>query len=343
MRNHRSSARMLPLGLLASIVIVLGGGWIWGEVRYRAALQQPSPGQGGALSRVSIPSGTNLSDAARILLQAGAVKSADSFVRYVRSQGWETRLRAGEYAIPPGMVIPDVALRVTGQRSATVRITIPEGFTVRRIAELLESKGLTTVDAFLACVRQCPLQSPLLSYLPTPRNVEGFLFPETYQVDPATYSDQAFLTELLDQSWEVLSPYRQDWEKGRRKLYDIVTMASMIEREALSDEERPVIAGILWKRLDAGWFLGVDATTRYEKDDWQNPITARDLSADTPYNTRKNKGLPPTPIANPGERSIRAALYPEASPYWYYLHDAQGAIHYARTQTEHDTNRARYL
>lgn len=126
-------------------------------------------------------------------------------------------------------------------------------------------------------------------------------------------------------------------------MHDIITMASLIEEESRHDEERAIISGILWKRFDEGIGLYVDASNRYILDKPTAAITANDLNMDSPYNLRKYRGLPPGPIANPSIGSIRAALNPESSPYYYYLHGNDGRIHYAVTNDEHNVNRARYL
>jgi UPF0755 protein len=128
-----------------------------------------------------------------------------------------------------------------------------------------------------------------------------------------------------------------------RSLHDVVTMASLVEEESRIDDERPIVAGILWKRLANGVTLGVDATVRYIVNKPTSAITRADLDIDSPYNTRKLGGLPPGPIANPGLASIRAAIRPEESQYWYYLHGKDGQIRYAETNEGHNANRAKYL
>jgi UPF0755 protein len=173
--------------------------------------------------------------------------------------------------------------------------------------------------------------------------LEGFVFPDTYFVN-LDYHPKFFLERMLGNfRSRIVDGEASDIFSTKRSLHDIVTMASLIEEETMTDEERPIVAGILWKRLDANTGLGVDATVRYVQQKKKGTITATDLSVDSAYNTRKYRGLPPSPIASPGLASIRAALRPEASEYWYYLHDTHGAIHYAVTNDEHNRNRALYL
>ena len=174
--------------------------------------------------------------------------------------------------------------------------------------------------------------------------LEGYLFPDTYFVNAAEFDVQKFLERLLRTFEErVASGLQDDLAVSGRDLSDVITMASLIERETVTSEERPIVSGILWKRLDAGRALDVDATVRYILEKPTNALTRSDLEFDSPYNTRRIAGFPPGPIANPGLASIKAALHPEDSPYWYYLHDNEGKIHYAETNDEHNVNKVRYL
>ena len=339
--QQKGSAKFLTT-LFILILLVAGGYVLYDNAQYQHFLSTPASQDASLAKRITIPSGASVSQVSLILTNEGIISDAATFSRYVRSQGWETAIQAGDYVLKPSTLIPNIASRLAGKTTSTARVTIPEGYTVRQINALLQEKGLVKGDEFLDCLRSCPLPPALLSSLPN-RNLEGFLFPETYLVDPDAFDVTAFVRDLVDQTFDVLSPYRAKISSKNRSLYETVIMASMVEKETITDEERPIVAGILWKRLDAGWFLGVDATTRYANDDWENPITADQLAEDNPYNTRKKKGLPPTPICNPGEKSIAAAVSPQDSPYWYYLHDKQGKVHYARTQEEHDLNRERYL
>jgi len=126
-------------------------------------------------------------------------------------------------------------------------------------------------------------------------------------------------------------------------LNEIVIVASMIEREANNEEEMPQIADVLWKRLNERIHLGVDATTRYELNEWKRPLYTSDFEKDTPYNTRKHYGLPPTAISNPSLPALRSAVYPQSTPYYYYLHDLKGRVHFSKNYDEHLKNKKMYL
>lgn len=261
-----------------------------------------------------------------------------AFVRYVKEKGYDKNLKKGDFILLPSDTIPIIADKLTGSIVEEIKLTIPEGYTIKQINQRLKEKGVVKKNEFLECTEKCTFD---LSFLQGKKSLEGFLFPSTYFINPSSFAPETFIQKLLSKFDQQITPYKKDIPEG--KLYDIVIMASLIEKEAKTDEERPIVAGILWKRIQNNWYLGVDATIRYYKNDWTSPITYDDLEDKNPYNTRNNLGLPPTPIANPGIESLKASIYPEKTEYWYYLHDKEGNIHYAKTNTEHNMNKATYL
>jgi len=219
-------------------------------------------------------------------------------------------------------------------------VTILEGWTVKQIASYLEESGLTTADEFLSCVKTCEFKFDFL-----PKNsLEGYLYPDTYFINSATFDNKVFIQRLINTLNNKLTA--ADWnavEKSGHTFSEILTMASIVEREERNSNERSIVAGILWNRFNAGQGLGADATVLYALGRTKGGLTYDELQIDSPYNTRKYKGLPPTPICNPSISSIRAALYPEKTDYWYYLHDSDGKIHYAKTNDQHNENKRKYL
>ncbi len=179
---------------------------------------------------------------------------------------------------------------------------------------------------------------------------EGYMFPDTYLI-PRTASPAAVAELFLDTfNQKVTSQMRADAKKSGLTFDQIIILSSIVEREGRTDDDRPVIAGILLKRLKAVWSLQADATLQYilgyqadQKTWWKKGVDGRDKLIRSPYNTYANSGLPPAPIANPGLASIQAVIYPSDSPYWFYLHDTKGGVHYARTIEEHNENIAKYL
>ncbi len=200
------------------------------------------------------------------------------------------------------------------------------------------------------CAQTCDFSS--FTFLPknnsdmAPRGgkVEGYLYSDTYYVDVGNFVPKFFLERLLSTFKDrVVDNYASDIKASNHSLNQIITVASLIEEETRNASERPVVAGIIWKRLDQHMILGIDAAVRYVLDRGNDPLTSSDLQVDSPYNLRKFQGLPPGPIGSPSLSSIKAALHPEPSPYFYYLHDAKGFIHYAITNDEQNANREKYL
>lgn len=197
-----------------------------------------------------------------------------------------------------------------------IRITIPEGYSSRDIAEKFVGFKNFNKDNFLKIAD----------------GKEGYLFPDTY-----------FFT-LLETEEEIIKKMEDNFkEKAGDVKPEIIVMASILEKEALTPEDKKIVSGILWKRLETGMLLQVDAVFAYIIDKKSSDLTLDDLKIDSPYNTYLYKGLPPAPICNPGIESIEAALNPTSSSYWYYLSDKNLNIHFAKNFDEHKLNKAKYL
>lgn len=334
---------ILPVFALVAFVAI----FLW----YQWALRPIAP-TSDVREVVRIPSGASVADIGMLLEEKGIIRSARAFSLHVRSNGKEKELKAGSFVLYPSQSVPElVKILRTGIAQEAV-VTIPEGFTVKDIDALLAEKGLIGAGALMRCARECDFSSfgflPVPSPLPSPagrgENVEGYLFPDTYFVVRDEFVPKFFLERLLSTfRRNIIDALGEEVNKSGRSLHEIVTMASLIEEETRAEEERPIVSGILWKRFDAKKGLDVDAATRYILEKPTGKLTAKDLNVNSPYNTRKFRGLPPGPIANPGLKSIFAALRPKDSPYWYYLHDRGGVIHYAETNDEHNLNKWQYL
>jgi UPF0755 protein len=208
-----------------------------------------------------------------------------------------------------------------------VQMVIPEGFTVEQIGELFESEGIFNADDFISVAEEH----------------EGYLFPDTYRffrnVAPEEVVKQ--MRGVFDK--KVVSVISEELIRQEVSLRDIVIMASLIEKEVHNLTDQRIVSGILWKRLEIGMGLQVDATLLYLNNNKNSDITAEDLEIDSLYNTYKYRGLPPGPITNPGLGAIEAALYPTPSEYLYYLSDKEGNTHYAENFEDHKLNKQRYL
>ena len=299
---------------------------------------------------VKIESGSTTRKISNLLFEKGVIRSPLAFRIYAHIHGVNRGLQAGKFVIEPSRSVSEIADILHAGKSQEVSVTIPEGYSVLDIDHLLAAKGLSETGALLHCAQTCDFSS--FAFLPKAAaglaarggKLEGYLFPNTYFADADGFVPKFFLERMLNAfRANVVEAHAADIAASGRSLHAIVTMASLIEEETRTDEERPIVSGILWKRLDGSRGLGVDATVRYILQKQKDSLTEKDLLVKSAYNTRKYKGLPPGPIANAGIKSIIAALKPVPSEYWYYLHDREGHIHYAKTNDEHNANRSRYL
>ena len=261
----------------------------------------------------------------------------------LRRSGLEERFRAGTFELTTNMT-PDAAFEVLTtppEPVPTVRLTIPEGYRLTQIADRVQEELGIPAERFLKATRDKHWSLP--PFLPeSADSIEGFLFPETYFIRKDADAD-AIIQRLLDQFGTEAETL--PWDNAEAlgvSPYEVVTIASMIEREAALDRERPIIAGVIYKRLKLGMSLGIDATLLYDDPTPDGQLSSSDLEYDSPYNTRLNAGLPPTPIASPGRASLEAALNPADTPYLYYvLCGADGHHAFGKTAAEHEANRVR--
>jgi UPF0755 protein len=265
----------------------------------------------------AVERGQGLFEIGKNLEKERLIKSKIFFDFYVILIRKEKNLQAGEYFLSSSMNIPQIAQKIISGDIAKVKVTIPEGFTVREIEEML---GIKLAG----------------------ENLEGYLFPDTYYF-PIDVSGKEVVKIMRENFEKKISPYKEEIEKSGKTLQEIIIMASLIEKEVKTKEEKELVSGILWKRLKAGIPLQVDATITFITGKKTAKISLEDLQIDSPYNTYKYKGLPPGPICNPGLESILAALYPKESDYWYYLSTPEGKTLFFKTLEEHNLAKAKYL
>ena len=265
-----------------------------------------------------VEKGENLFQIAENLKKEGLIKSKFFFDFYVLIKGGQDKLRAGEYFLSPSMNITEIARKIILGEIAKIIVTIPEGFTVKQIEKLLGLKLPGT-------------------------DLEGFLFPDTYQF-PLKVSGEEVVKRMRDNFEKKLTQdLREKIEKQGKTIFEIVTMASLIEKEVQTLEDRQIVSGILWKRRNHNIPLQVDATINYITEEKTIKVSIEETKIDSPYNTYKYLGLPLGPICNPGLESIKAAVNPEDSDYWYYLSTPEGETIFSRTLEEHNLAKAKYL
>lgn len=289
----------------------------------------------GQTVSVTIPNGASTKDIAKILKENDLISSTITFRLSSKLNGYDGTYQQGNYDVDTGMTNTQImALLQTGSVQNENKITIPEGFTVKQIAQRVEEKGICTADAFIQEVNNGTFPHTFLKDLPQREyRLEGYLFPDTYFLtDEMTAHD--LISMMLDRFEQMYTKTYQDAvATSGHTLDEIVNIASMIEKEISVDAERERAAGVIYNRLKQDMSLGIDATVLYAVGRTGGELTKADLETDSPYNTRLHKGLPLGPIANPGEASFKAALYPETNEYLYYVVEAAGKANHVFCKT----------
>lgn len=306
---------------------------------------------------VEIASGTGSRAIGSLLKSKGLIKSKWIFVSYAAITDSASRLKPGTYEFGGAISISRIVRALVAGESNERTITIPEGWDLADLASYFETVGAYPAETLFAVTgrppsapkkeglpnfRNLPETFPFLRDLPRGATLEGFLFPDTYRIFRDASATEA-ISKMLENFDKKISPeLRSEIHDSGRTLLEIITMASLIEKEVANDSDRKIVAGILWKRLNLGIPLQVDATVNYVTGKKGSP-NAKDLATKSPYNTYQNRGMPPGPIANPGLGAILAAIHPTKNPYLYYLSTPEGATIFSRSLEEHNIAKARYL
>lgn len=318
------------------------------------------------------------------LALAGLIHDAELFEAYVRSTGQAQELKAGTFLLRANMTPLEIAEALLDEQAAGIAVTIREGWRLEQVADALEQEGIVSgqeyrqlaqstdvgalqqlASSHSVAVQQDDQQSccagensrwPFLEERPQAASLEGFLFPATYQLPAVEPTAGELIVRQLDAFADRMMPiYEQAVTGGMNPpdLYNVLILASIVEREAVAAEDRPTIAGVLFNRLAQGMLLEIDATVQYAMGYqegsgqwWKTPVFLEEYQGViSPYNTYLNRGIPPGPIASPGEDSFRAVLYPESHGYFYYVAaaDGSGGHVFAETYSEHLENVRRYL
>jgi UPF0755 protein len=293
-----------------------------------------------APTQLVIARGASFSEIARALAAQGVIDNVASFRLFARLRGEETVVRAGMYRFSSHLTQSEVLdALVSGGAQVAAWVTIPEGFTAAQIAARLQKEGVGPSGPFL---RDFMARSIVVDGTRT-RSLEGFLFPSTY-LEPFGASAQQAAAPMIAEFFKVLP---HDAPARARGLHvtvpQAVTVASLIEREAKSEIDRPRIAEVIYNRLRLRMPLQVDASIEYALPEYKSGLSFADLKIDSPYNTYTHLGLPPTPIANPGAPSLEAAFHPSKGDDLYYVYCGNGRHVFAKTLAEHQANVARCL
>lgn len=317
---------LLKLGLL--VLVAIAGWFVW------AALL---PVTLNGTKFVLLRPGWGARHIAQTLQNEGVIRSANAFLvtHYALGKG---NLKAGEYKFDSAASALQVRERVLRGDVFARSVVVPEGYNIYDIAAAVEQAGLGSAADFVAAARDA---TPLHDIAPQAESLEGYLFPDTYQF---TRIDTPH-----DIAVAMVHRFRQTAQKigllGRPDIHRVVTMASIVEKETAVPEERPLVAGVYYNRLDRNMLLGADPTVIYAAllgGNYRGTIYQSDLQSDSPYNTYKFPGLPPGPIANPGRASLEAAMHPQENDFLFFVSDNNGHHRFSRSTAEHEKNVAAY-
>ena len=302
--------RLMALGALAVLLAAL---WLL------LSLFQPLKGDGVGQVDVTIPEGAGISEIGDVLADKGVVGSSFFFELRARLAGAGEELKAGDHTLHHDMSYASVldALTKAPGTADVSSITIPEGQARTEVAPIVEEAGIE--GDYVQASKSSPALNPKAYGAEGADSLEGFLFPATYELEKGATADDLVADQLQAFEEDFRKVDLSQAKRANLTPYDVLIIASMVEREAMLSEERPLVASVIWNRLSQGIPLGIDATIRFATDNWTEPLTQSELAIDSPYNTRLNAGLPPGPIGNPGLDSIEAAANPENTDYLYYV------------------------
>ena len=322
-RKRSKNSRLIRLGALAFGVVLAA--WLWREIG-------GGSGPTGTASRVIIPKGASLRVAADSLAAHEVIGSTRLFRLFARVTGAETAIKPGTYQFAAGAGYRDVLDALVTGRGLMATVIIPEGFDVRDIAPVLAKALRVPEDSVRAAVTDTAWQREL--DVPVP-SLEGYLFPATYTFPEGTSARDA-VNAMVERFLDVWKP---EWDARLKAMsisrHDAITMASIVEKEARKAEERPLISAVYWNRVKKRMLLQADPTVQYALPQHVERVLYKDLEVESKYNTYKYPGLPPGPIASPGEASIAAALAPADVPYLFFVARADGSHEFTETFGQH--------
>ncbi len=324
---------IIRIFLLALITVIIAGVVI--KLDYSHALKTANSDNSEKIV-VQIPDGATVPQIIDTLTKNGLMneKWANYFKIYLRLNNLGAKLQAGTYNIPKNLNIVELIQTLQNGKDPETWATVPEGLRKDEIADVLVKNigGTFSKDTFLALtldqefIKTFGLNADV-------KDLEGYLFPDKYAFEPDVTEKEAITKMVNNFKTKV----------GTNDSYQTIVLASLTEKEGRTSTDRPIIAGIILKRYNEGWTLGLDTTLMYYYKTWKEDQITGHLNENNPYNTRIVTGFPPTPICNPGLDSINAARNPVKSDYYYFISDLEGVIHYAKTAAEHNANVNKYL
>lgn len=291
----------------------------------------------------SIEKGEGIKEISKRLRGENIIKSDLLFILYNIYNGTGSKIQAGEYYLSPSMSFNEIIAILIKGDVVKEKITIIEGWNLDEIAFYLEEKGISSYEDFFKEINNFENEFNFLKDKPIELNIEGYLFPDTYEILPS-FSLKEIITRMLNNFDRKLTlQMREDIISQNKTIFEIITMASLIEKEVRTTEDKKIVSGLLWKRINVNMPLQVDATIVYLTGKRSTKVSLEELKINSPYNTYMYRGLPLGPICNPGIESIKAAIYPKESDYWFYLSTPKGETIFSRNLEEHNVAKQKYL
>ncbi len=329
--NH-IKVNLKVIGIITVVILALIGGYVYIQIG-------PYDKNSNKEIVVEIPNGSTLTDVSDVLKENKLIKNKTLFKLVAKFKPTENGVKAGKYLLKQSYSnskILDILIEGKFYNDG-IKITIPEGSTYKEVVKILTDKGIGKTEVYEKLINNPKEFYNEFSYLNEKdiKSLEGFLYPDTYYFNKDD-SEKEVLSAMLKRFNQIYTDkLKEQQKKMGLTLQQVVNLASIIEKEAVLDEDRPMIASVFYNRLDIDMPLQSDATIQYAFDERKDRVMYKDLKIDSPYNSYVNKGLPPTPISNPGVKSIEAALNPADSDYLYFVATMEGKNNYSKTYEEH--------
>lgn len=344
MKRSRHNIIIRDRAFIAFVAVVAAVFSILGALYWKALLLPSWNGKDSGEVIIVIPENATGASIGEMLYEKGLVRGPDVVTIYARLNNVDQKLKPGRYILNRGQSVPEIVGVLVAGSQDRIKITVPEGYSLSQLEDMLARKGLVDRERFRVLISEKDRhKNQFIKNIPPGEGLEGYLFPDTYHIGGGT-TDEEIVGMMLDRfEAEIKSlDYERKALEKNLTLHEAVTVASMIEGEAAVNEERQVIAGVIYNRLRMGMPLQIDATVKYALGGQPQKIYYKDLEVDSPYNTYRVSGLPPGPINSPGRASLLAALSPAKTGYLYYVAKPDGTHAFSSTLEEHNINRRKY-
>ena len=314
--NQQGSKKKLILILILVFILL----FCTGAGIYFAKMGKALDAANTDMITVTVESGSSTEQIGQLLAEKGIIESGNQFRLWSRIKGYDSRYQAGTYSLSPSMSFEEIAEIIVGGAVDTFSFTIPEGYTIEQVADTLSEQGVADREKFMELLKTGDFDYAFLEGAQDNENrLEGYLFPNTYTLAVGAAEEDIINVMLSQFEKEVTQEYYDKAESMGYTINEIITIASIIERESMVNEERPLVASVIYNRLDAGMPLQMCSTVQYILGEPKAILSNADTQIESPYNTYLNPGLPPGPICSPGIAAIDAALNPEDTDYLYFV------------------------